>query len=327
MKDMVMRVGIVGAGHIAEKAAATLGAMPQAECLAIASRSLEKAAAFAARFGIARAYGSYDELLDDPDIDLVYVALPHTLHYGVTRAAIERGKACLVEKAFMACAREAREVLGLARQRGVLVAEAIWSRYLPIQNLAREIIASGAIGRPLTLRSSLAYNVGSKERILSPALGGGALLDLGVYNLNFVRMFGGAPITRTVSHCIKFPTGTDASESIILELENGVLATIDVSATTQGCNISVVAGETGYLVFNDTIHPTRLSLMRKGHLLEKEWEMPFEINGFEYEFEACRQALISGEIELSQMPHEEIVLVMELMDSLRRSWGVTFPCD
>ena len=323
----IMRVGIIGAGHIAEKAAATLGAMRQAECLAVGSRSLDKASSFASRFGIPRAYGSYDELLADPDVDLVYVALPHTLHFGVTRAAVGRGKACLVEKSFMGCAREAREIIGLARERGVLVAEAIWSRYLPIQNLARDIIASGAIGRALPLRSSLAYNVGAKERVLSPALGGGALLDLGVYNINFARMFGGAPIAKVVSHCTKFSTGTDASESIILELENGVVATLDVSATTQGANISVIAGETGCLVFNDTIHPTKLSLMRKGHILEKEWEMPFEINGFEYEFEACRQALLAGKIEVPQMPHDEIIAVMELMDSLRASWGVTFPCD
>jgi len=322
-----MRVGIIGAGHIAEKAARTLAAMEDCEALAIGSRTLEKAQDFAERFEIPRAYGSYDDLLADPDVDLVYVALPHTLHYEVTRRAILSGKACLVEKSFMANAAQAREILALGRDRRVLVAEAIWSRYLPIQQLAREIIGSGAIGSPRTLTSSLAYNVGDKQRVLRPELGGGALLDLGVYNLNFVRMFGGAPIAKISSHCVKFPTGTDASETIVLELGNGVLATIAVSGLCQGNNISVVAGDTGYLVFNDTIHPTKLTLMRKDHVVERVWDVPFEINGFEYQFRACREALLSGQIELKQMPHHEIILVMELMDKLRADWGVSFPCD
>ena len=322
-----MNVGIIGAGHIAEKAARTLAAMTDAKCLAIGSRDLEKARAFAENFDIPRAYGSYDELLADPDVDLVYIALPHSLHYEWARRAVLAGKPCLVEKSFMMNARQAREILSLARERGVLVAEAIWTRYLPIIEKAKEILASGVIGQPRTITSSLAYNVAHKERVLKPELGGGALLDLGVYNITFVRMFGGAPISHITSHCVKFPTGTDASETIVLELENGVLATLDISGVCQGDNISVIAGETGYLVFNDTIHPTKITLMRKDHIVEQVWEVPLEITGFEYEFRACRDALAAGALELPQMPHTEIIYVMELMDRLRSLWGVHFPTD
>ena len=322
-----MNVGIIGAGHIAEKAARTLAAMQDATCLAIGSRELEKARAFAENFDIPRAYGSYDELLADPDVDLVYIALPHSLHYEWARRAVLAGKPCLVEKSFMMNARQAREILSLARERGVLVAEAIWTRYLPIIEKAKEILASGVIGQPRTITSSLAYNVAHKERVLKPELGGGALLDLGVYNITFVRMFGGAPISKITSHCVKFPTGTDASETIVLELENGVLATLDISGICQGDNISVIAGETGYLVFNDTIHPTKITLMRKDHIVKRVWEVPLEITGFEYEFRACRDALAAGALELPQMPHSEIIYVMELMDRLRSLWGVHFPTD
>ena len=321
---MVLHVGIIGAGHIAEKAARTLAQMGEADCIAIGSRSLEKAEAFAEKFGIPRAYGSYDELLKDHDVDLVYVALPHSCHFEATRRAIEAGKHCLVEKAFMMDGRQAREILALGRERGVLVAEAIWTRYLPIVQTARKLIASGIIGRPMTITSSLGYNVSAKERVRRPELGGGALLDLGVYCLTFVRMFGGAAISRVSSHCTTLPTGVDASESITLELENGLLASIDVTAVAQGNNISTIAGETGYLVFNDTIHPTRISVMRKDHVLEKDIEVPLEITGFEYEFRACREAIMNGWPETPQMPHDEIILVMDLMDKLRRDWGVKF---
>lgn len=317
----IMHVGIVGAGHIAEKAARTLKAMVEADCIAIGSRSLEKAQQFAQNFGIPRAYGSYDELYADPDVDLVYIALPHSHHFEATRRAIEAGKHCLVEKSFMMDGQQTREILAMARESGVLVAEAIWTRYLPIVQTARELIASGIIGRPMTITSSLGYNVSAKERIQRPELGGGALLDLGVYCLTFVRMFGGAAISGVSTRCTKLPTGVDASESIALELENGVLASIDVTAVAQGNNISTIAGETGYLVFNDTIHPTKISVMRKDHVLEKEIEVPLEINGFEYEFRACRDAILGGQLECPQMPHDEIILVMDLMDKLRKDWG------
>ena len=140
-------------------------------------------------------------------------------------------------------------------------------------------------------------------------------------------MFGGAAVASVTTHCTTLPTGCDASETIVLELENGVLATCDVTATAQGCNISVIAGETGYLVFNDTIHPTKITLMRKDHVVERVWEVPLEITGFEYEFRACRDALLNGALELPQMPHSEILYVMELMDRLRSLWGIHFPTD
>ena len=137
-----MNIGIIGAGHIAEKMATTLGRMEDCSCLAIASRSLEKAQDFAARFGVARAYGSYDDLLADPDVDLVYVATPHSCHFDITRRAILAGKPCLVEKSFMANATEAATIIALAREKGVFVAEAMWPRYMPVLGIARDVLAS-----------------------------------------------------------------------------------------------------------------------------------------------------------------------------------------
>ena len=318
----MFNVGIIGAGHIAEKAAKTLAAMDDMQCLAIGSRSLEKAQAFAAQFGVARAYGSYAELLADPDVQLVYIATPHSHHFAVAKDAVLAGKPCLIEKSFMLNAVEAATLLALAREKGVFVAEAIWPRYLPVRQMAREVLASGVIGKPVMVTASLAYDVSDKERVLKPELGGGALLDLGVYVLNFVRMYCDSPIARLNTTCIRSETGVDASEVVTMVLEDGTLATVQASAWSQGDNQGMIAGTTGYLVFDDLINPTCLRICRKRHIVEKEIPVPPQITGFEYQFRACKESIEAGLLEPPQMPHSEILFIMHLMDRLRAEWGL-----
>ena len=318
----MFNVGIIGAGHIAEKAAKTLAAMDDMQCLAIGSRSLEKAQAFAAQFGVARAYGSYAELLADPDVQLVYIATPHSHHFAVAKDAVLAGKPCLIEKSFMLNAVEAATLLALAREKGVFVAEAIWPRYLPVRQMAREVLASGVIGKPVMVTASLAYDVSDKERVLKPELGGGALLDLGVYVLNFVRMYCDSPIARLNTTCIRSEMGVDASEVVTMVLEDGTLATVQASAWSQGDNQGVIAGTTGYLVFDDLINPTCLRICRKRHIVEKEIPVPPQITGFEYQFRACKESIEAGLLEPPQMPHSEILFIMHLMDRLRAEWGL-----
>ena len=319
---MSFRVGIIGAGHIAEKAATTLAAMDDMQCLAIGSRCLEKAQAFAARFDIPRAYGSYEELLSDPDVQLVYIATPHSCHFAQARDAILAGKPCLVEKSFMLNATEAAAILALAREKGVFVAEAMWPRYMPVREIGRELLASGVIGEPRMVSATIAYNVSDKERVREASLGGGALLDLGVYVLNFVRMYFDSPIEKLNTTCILSEGGVDATEDITLVLADGTLASLQASAWCQGGNEAVIAGTTGYMVFDDLIHPTCISICRKRHIVERVVELPPQITGFEYQFRACRDAIAAGALEASQMPHSEILYVMHLMDRLRAEWGM-----
>ncbi len=319
----MMNVGIIGAGHIAEKAARTLSAMDGMQCLAIGSRSEEKASAFAGRFGIPRAYGSYSALLADPEIDLVYIATPHSCHFAQAREAVLAGKPCLVEKSFMLNAMEAASILALAREKGVFIAEAMWTRYMPVRQMAREVLASGVIGKPTVLSASLSYNVSDKERVLQPSLGGGALLDLGVYLLNFVRMYCDSPIRDLTTSCIRGESGVDASEVISFIHEDGTLSTVYSSAFSQGENTGVIAGTTGYLVFDDLINPTCLRICRKRHIVEKEIPVPKQITGFEYQFQACADAIRAGLFEPPQMPHAETLYIMHLMDRLRAEWGVS----
>ena len=206
-KNGIMRVGIIGTGWIAEKAAITLGGMEYCKAFAVGSRSQQKADAFAARWNIPKAYGTYSALIADPDVDLVYVGTPHSHHFDVTRETIIAGKPVLVEKAFMANHRQAREIVDLARSANVFLAEAIWTRYQPAVNIVRSLIAKGKIGSPRLITATLGYSMGDKPRIMRPELCGGALLDLGVYALNFVRMFCDAPILDIRSQCVKSQTG------------------------------------------------------------------------------------------------------------------------
>ena len=271
---------------------------------------------------MARAYGSYAELLADPDVQLVYIATPHSHHFEVAKEAVLAGKPCLIEKAFMLNAVEAATLLALAREKGVFVAEAIWPRYLPVRQMAREVLASGVIGKPALVTATLGYNVSDKERVLKPELGGGALLDLGVYVLNFVRMYCDSPIAQLNTTCIRSETGVDASEVVTMVLEDGTLASVQASAWCQADNRCVISGTTGYLVFDDAINPTCLRICRKRHIVEKEIPVPPQITGFEYQFRACKEAIEAGLLEPPLMPHSEILYIMHLMDRLRAEWGV-----
>lgn len=323
----MFRIGIIGAGHIAEKMAATINGMPDVEAYAVASRQYGKAAAFAGRFGFTRAYGSYEELVEDPAVDLVYVATPHSLHYDHVRLCLSHGKAVLCEKAFMANAREAEEVTRMSEENNVFLAEAIWTRYMPFQKTVREIIDSGAIGRPMMLSAHLGYPVASKERIMRPELGGGALLDLGVYALNFALMMFGTDISRMTSSCTKSDTGVDLQNSIILEYSDGMIADLQSTALCASDRQGIVCGDRGYIVCDNINNMLKAELYDAGHTLIGTYNAPPQITGFEYQVQACIDAIREGMIETPYMPHSESIRVMRIMDSLRSSWGVRFPND
>lgn len=324
--DGKLRVGIIGAGWIAEKAAITLNGLTQCDCYAIASRTLEKAEAFATQWQMQKAYGSYTELINDPDVDLVYVATPHSHHYDVTKEALLAGKPCLVEKAFMANYRQAKEIIDLAKSRKVFLAEAIWTRYQPVVRMMRELIAS-RIGTPRLVTATLGYSMGEKPRIMRADLCGGALLDLGVYALNFVRMFFDADIVSIESQCVKSKTGMDLTNAISLILSDGVLCNLQTSAACVGDNIGVVAGTDGNLIIDNINNPQKITVNGPDRTFIETIHVPQQITGYEYQFLACREALIEGLLEPREMPHEETLYIMQLMDDLRRKWGVRYPMD
>ena len=326
-----MRVGIIGTGWIAEKAAITLNGLSSAskgcEAYAVGSRSKEKAEAFAAKWNIKKAYGSYAELIADPDVDLVYIGTPHSHHFDVTKEALLAGKPCLVEKAFMANHRQAKEIVDLARERKVFLAEAIWTRYQPARQMVIDLINSGRIGQPRLVTATLGYSMGEKPRIMRPDLCGGALLDLGVYALNFVRMFFDADIVSMESQCVKSKTGMDLTNAISLVLSDGLLCNLQSSAQCVGDNIGVIAGTDGNLIIDNINNPQQITVNGPDRTYIETLHVPQQITGYEYQFLACRQALIDGLLEPQEMPLDETLYIMELMDGLRRKWDVVYPMD
>lgn len=322
-----MRVGIVGAGWIAEKAAITLNGLDICECHAIASRSGEKARAFARKWNIPKAYGSYRELYADPDVDLVYVATPHSHHYEVTRNALMSDKPCLVEKAFMANYAQAAEMVELARKRRLFLGEAIWTRYQPVVKMVRDLLSEGRIGTPRLVTATLGYSMGDKPRIMRPDLCGGALLDLGVYAINFVRMFFPSDIITIESQCVKSDTGMDLTNAISMILANGVLCNLQSSAACVGDNVGVIAGTDGNLIIDNINNPQIITVNTHDREFVEDIHVPPQITGYEYQFLACRDALANGLTEPREMPLEETLYIMEVMDGLRRKWGVHYPMD
>lgn len=322
-----MKVGIIGTGWIAEKAAITLGGLDQCEAYVVGSRTLATAEAFAKKWNIPRAYGSYSELIADSNVDLVYVGTPHSHHYDVTKEAIMAGKPCLVEKAFMANVRQTREIISLAHEKNVFLAEAIWTRYQPVVQMVRDLINSGCIGIPRLVTATLGYSMGDKPRIMRPDLCGGALLDLGVYALNFVRMFFPADIVSIDGTCVKSATGMDITNAMTIVLADGVLCNLQSSASCVGDNIGVIAGTHGNLIIDNINNPQTITVNGPDRTYVETIRVPQQITGYEYQFLACRQALIDGLLEPREMPHAETLYIMQLMDDLRRKWDVRYPMD
>lgn len=322
-----MKVGIIGTGWIAEKAAITLNGLSDCEPYAVGSRQQETAEKFAAKWNIVKAYGSYAELIADPDVDLIYVGTPHSHHYDVTKEALLAGKPCLVEKAFMANVRQTKEILDLAHERKVFLAEAIWTRYQPAVTIIRKLIDDGRIGVPRLVTATLGYSMGNKERIFRPDLCGGALLDLGVYALNFVRMFCDADILSIDGRCVKSDTGMDLTNAITIVLKDGILANVQSSASCVGDNIGVIAGTEGNLIIDNINNPQTITVNGPDRTYIETIRVPKQITGYEYQFLACRDALANGLLEPREMPHAEILYIMQLMDNLRVKWGVHYPMD
>lgn len=321
-----MRIGIIGAGHIAIKMAMTLKDTPERR-YAVASRDYAKACDFAAKYGFARAYGSYEDLVNDPDVDLVYIATPHSHHFAHIMMAVNHGKAVLCEKAFTTNAREAEEAIRLAESKGVFLTEAIWTRYMPFSATIRETIDSGIIGQPQLLSASLCYPIEWKERLVRPELGGGALLDIGIYPINFARMCFGTDITDISSACICGPTGMDMQETFTFLYADGRVANLQSSARSVCPRQGIICGTEGYIIVENINNPLRAVVYNRDYEPIRTLEAPPQLTGFEYQVDACEEALRNGWVESPYMPHAETIAVMRIMDSLRQHWGVRFPSD
>ena len=320
-----MKIGIIGAGHIADVVAPTLVAMEGIECYAVSSRSLDKAQSFAQKHGFRKAYGSYGEMLQDPQVELVYVATPHSHHFEHMMLCIEHGKHILCEKAFTLNAEQARAVKTAAAEKGVYVAEAIWTRYMPSRKVIDEVLASGIIGKPNTLTANLSYIIAHKERIYDPNLAGGALLDIGIYGINFALMHFGTDIERVESSVKMLPTGVDAMETITVFYHDGRMAVLTHSIFCRSDRKGIIHGDNGYMVIENINNPQSLKVYDTSDREIAAYDFTDQISGYEFQFAESAACIAAGKTEADSMPMEDTVYVMEFMDSLRNTWGMVYP--
>lgn len=322
-----LKVAILGAGRIACTMARTLNGMTEACAYAIASRSLEKAQAFARDNHVEKAYGSYEEMLQDENVDLVYIAVPHSHHLSCAKLCISYGKPVLVEKAFTANTTQAKELLDYAKEKNVFITEAIWTRYMPSREIIHNIVSRGELGEVTSLTANLGYALTHKERIVKPELAGGALLDIGIYPLNFASMVFGNDIVKMDSVCLKHETGVDAQDTIVLTYPDGKIATLFTTLYAATEQYGILYGTKGYLIAHNINNIDKIELYTPERKLLRTVEVPAQITGYEYEVRSCKKALEEGRLECPEMPHAETIKMMEWMDQLRKDWDIQFPFE
>lgn len=323
-------VGILGTGSIAQSMAFTLNALKDKGGVvpyAIASRSLEKAEKFAQEWHFEKAYGDYEALVSDPAVDLIYIATPHSMHYEHALLSLNHNKNTLVEKSFTANANQTQELLSLAADKNVFLAEAVWTRYMPSRKIITDLLNSGAIGRLSILEATFSVPIHEIPRMHDPALCGGALLDLGVYVLTTASMYFGNKILKTYSSCTLYPTGVDATDNITFTYEDGKTAILHASMIEESHNCVKIYGSTGYLTWESNNNPHNIELHSSDGSLLQKISVPEQINGYEYEILACKRAIEDGKTECEDMPHAETLTIMKQMDSLRQEWGIKYPFE
>ncbi len=325
MSKQTVRWGILGPGHIAHSFAQGLTYVQNSSLVAVGSRDEKRAKAFAKKYGIPRAYGSYQQLAADSEVDIVYIATPHGRHYEDMLLCLENGKAVLCEKAFTLNADQARKVVALARQKGLFLMEAMWSRFLPTMQKARQLVEEGEIGEPQMLTAHLGFRpqFNPQSRLFNPELGGGALLDIGVYPVSFTHWYWGMP-EKIKTEAVLGTTGVDEQESIILQYSEGRQAVLFATLRSFTPGDALIMGSEGYLrIRGPLFRPERLILVRKGK--EKTIQVPLEGNGYNYEAQEAVNCILQGKTESSQMPLEHTIQVMEIMDAIRMQWKMRYP--
>jgi predicted dehydrogenase len=296
--------------------------------VAVGSRNKRRAERFAQRWRVPRAYGSYQEVADDPDVDVVYVATPHSDHLDTARYALEQGKAVLCEKAFTVNAREAKELIDLAKRKNTFLMEAMWMRTNPLHLRLKDLVNSGDLGEPRQVKAELGFvaEYDPKGRLFAPELAGGALLDVGVYPIALAYHLLGTP-SDVRATATKAPTGVDSTVGVLLGYESGAVATCvgSLDATLPGQ--ATFAGTEGWVELDRSFHDTnRFVVHRPGKDPEP---VTVELLGVGYTYEALEVArcLSAGLIESPLVSHADTLAVMQVMDAVREQAGVRYPND
>jgi predicted dehydrogenase len=323
-----LRWGILGTGNIASQFARGLEALPEHELVGVGSRSQASADRFGEQFDVSHRHASYEALAADAEVDAVYIATPHHLHRDNSILCLEAGKHVLCEKPFTINAAQAEEVIAVARQRGLFLMEAMWTRFFPIMVRLRALLAEGVIGDLLMLQSDFGFRIrfNPEHRLFDPAMGGGATLDVGVYPISLASMLFGAPKEiRSLAHLGQ--TGVDEQAAMILGYEGGRMALMSTAVRVSTPQEAFLLGSQGQIkIHYQWWYPTHMTISKPGQE-DQEIHLPYEGNGYNYEAAEVLDCLNAGKLESDVMPLDETVSIMRTMDTLREQWGLRYPME
>ena len=325
-----MKWGILAPGTIAAKFAATVRAMESSGeyITAAASRTLAKAESFAAEYGIPSAYGSYEELVRDPDVEAVYIASPNSLHYEHAMLCLNHGKHVLCEKPFALNAEEAAELYRAAEEKGLFIMEAFWIRFLPLYETLRELIASKRYGELRYAHVSYGFIAkgARRERKFRADLGGGTLLDIGIYNLGFLYMImGGLPESFT-TEAVMNEFGTDSFSTVQMRFPNGKTAHSAQAIGIVMDRLAVLSFDEAQIILPDFQNAQEMTVKPVNGETYKV-SCPFEVNGFEYEIREVSRCVSEGKTSSSRFTPDDSIAVIHLMDEIRKRWGLKYPSE
>jgi dihydrodiol dehydrogenase / D-xylose 1-dehydrogenase (NADP) len=323
-----MRWGIIGTGNIAKIFARDIPFAEGAELVAVGSRNQATADAFGDMFNIPRRYDSYDGVINDPAVDVVYVATPHPAHHDVTIALLNAGKHVLCEKPFAMNTAEAREMVDAARANNRFLMEAMWTRFRPAMVKVRELIQGGEIGDVQYLTANMGWNnpFDAEFRLFNKELGGSALLDAGVYAVSFAHMVLGEP-DQIVSVATLGETGVDENCMITTHYPGGAVANAGITVRASSRNLAMIAGTGGSILMDHDWHrPTTFTVFRDGQDPEP-FDFSHEGIGYQFEMMEVMRCIREGKTEHPVMPLDETLQIMSIMEKVIRDWGVTYPTD
>ena len=322
---MAIRWGIAGPGAIAEGFAQGLALLPDGVLTAVGSRSLDRAQAFADRHGASAAYGSYEALAEDPDVDVVYVATPHSRHARDTLQFLEAGKHVLCEKPFALSEAQGREMAAAARRRGLFLMEAMWTRFLPAYRTLTDVLGDGRIGDPLLVEGDFGFrrDIEPTHRLFDLALGGGALLDLGVYPIQLASLVLGPP-DRIAADGHLGATGVDEVVAAVLHHEGGGLAVVKAGIRVTMTMTARIAGTDGSVQIPALMHcPDRIEVTTANGT--EVIDGSYEGSGLRFQAEEVHRCLADGRLESAIMPLDETLSIARTMDTIRAAIGLAYP--
>jgi dihydrodiol dehydrogenase / D-xylose 1-dehydrogenase (NADP) len=326
MGGKVIKWGILGTGGIASAFARDLEFAKNTNKLAVGSRTKESAEKFAEEHGVARAYGSYEELVQDSDVDAIYIATPHPFHKENVMACLRAGKAVLCEKPFTINSGELEEVIQFAREQKLFLMEAMWTKFLPPILKVREWIDSGEIGEVLMVKADFGFRAPWKPelRLLNPALGGGALLDVGIYPVTFATMIFGTNPEKILSTAHIGETGVDEQFSILMSYPSGKTATLNGAFRIDLTNEAHIYGTEGSIRI-PSFHSAKSAYLYKNGKEAETFLDDRQSAGYAFEIEEVGRCLNQGLLESPVVPLDESLKIMKLMDGIRGQWGLKYP--